>query len=167
MIMIFEDLIQENRDAFTGKVKGICERLLIKPDWLMFVMWFETAGTMDHRIVNKTSGATGLIQFMPKTARVLGATTEGLRNMSNVEQLDYVERYLAPYRGKMNDWLDVYCAVFWPAAIGKPDDYVIASDRVARQNPGLDLNKDRDIHKREIREVLLRSIPAQYKHIFE
>lgn len=165
--MIFEHLIQENREAFTGKVKEICKYLGIDPEWLMLVMWFETAGTLDHRIVNKTSGATGLIQFMPATARSLGTTTAHLRKMSNVEQLDWVKRYLAPYRGKMKKWLDVYCAVFWPAAIGKPDDYVITSDKVARQNPALDINKDLDIHKWEIRQALLDSIPKQYKHLFE
>ncbi|WP_352421003.1 hypothetical protein [Proteiniphilum sp.] len=104
---------------------------------------------------------------MPATARSLGTTTGQLRRMSNVEQLDWVRRYLAPYRGKMGNWLDVYCAVFWPAAIGKPDDYVITSDKVARQNPALDINKDLDIHKWEIREALQRSIPRQYKHLFE
>ena len=165
--MIFEHLINENREAFTGKVKEICAYLGINPDWLMLVMWFETARTLNHRIVNKSSGATGLIQFMPATARSLGTTTQQLKQMTNVEQLDYVKRYLSPYRTKMKDWFDAYCAVFWPAAIGKPDDYVIKSDTVARQNPALDLNKDLDIHKREIRQALLKSIPKQYKPLFE
>lgn len=133
----------------------------------MLEMWFETAGTLDHRIVNKTSGATGLIQFMPATTRSMGTTTGQLKQMSNVEQLDYVRRYLTPYREKKGNWLDVYCAVFCPAAIGKPDDYVITSDKVARQNPALDINKDLDIHKCEIRQALLNSIPKQYKHLFE
>lgn len=42
----------------------------------------------------------------------LGTTTAHLRKMSNVEQLDWVRRYLSPYHGKMKNWLDVYCAVF-------------------------------------------------------
>lgn len=87
--------------------------------------------------------------------------------MSNVEQLDWVRRYLSPYHGKMKNWLDVYCGAFWPAAIGKPDDYVIKSDKVARQNPALDLNKDLDIRKREIWVALLKSVPQEYKHLFE
>ncbi|MFA7494070.1 MAG: hypothetical protein WCZ43_11235 [Proteiniphilum sp.] len=130
--MIFEHLIKENRETFTEKVKEICGYLLINPDWLMLVMWFETAGTLDHRIVNKTSGATGLIQFMPATVRSFGTTTLQLRQISNVEQLDYVKRDLALYRGRMNNWLDVYCAVFWSATIGKSGDYAITSDKVAR-----------------------------------
>jgi len=133
----------------------------------MLVMWFETAGTMVHHIVNKISGATGLIQFMPVTVRSPGTTTGQLRQMNNVGQLDWVKRYLVSYWGRMNNWLDVYCAVFWPTVIGKPDDYVIKSDKVARQNPALGLNKELDIHKGEIREALLKSVSLQYKHLFE
>lgn len=164
--MIFEHLIKENKESFLSKVREVCTYLHIKEDWLMLVMWFETARTFDHKIVNKVSGATGLIQFMPKTARSLGTTTEALKLMSNVEQLDYVKRYLAPYRGAMDNWLDVYCAVFYPVLIGKPDSYVITSDIVARQNPVFDLNKDLDIHKWEIRQALQKSIPNEYKHLF-
>lgn len=165
--MIFEHLIKENKEAFLLKVKEICQYLAIDPDWLMLVMWFETARTFDHRIVNPVSGATGLIQFMPRTARSLGTTTESLKLMSNVEQLDYVRRYLAPYAGKMKNWLDVYCAVFYPVLIGKPDSYVIDREIVAKQNPVFDLNKDLKIHKWEIRQALQKSIPNEYKHLFK
>lgn len=164
--MIFEHLIKENKEAFLLKVKEICQYLSIEPDWLMLVMWFETARTFRTDIVNPISGATGLLQFMPRTARSLGTTTEALKLMSNIEQLDYVERYLAPYRGKMKNWLDVYCAVFYPVLIGKPDDAVIDREIVARQNSVFDLNKDLKIHKYEIREALQKSIPQQYKHLF-
>ena len=151
--MIFEHLIKENKEAFFSKVREICQSLAIDPDWLMLVMWFETARTFRADIVNPVSKATGLIQIMPSTARSLGTTTEALKNMSNVEQLDYVKRYLAPYAGKMKNWLDVYCAVFYPVLIGKPDSYVIDREIVARQNPVFDLNKDLKIHKYEIRQA--------------
>ena len=165
--MIFEHLIKENKEAFLSKVREICKSLDIDPDWLMLVMWFETARTFDPAKVNPVSSATGLIQFMPKTARSLGTTTEALKNMSNVEQLDYVKRYLAPYAGKMKNWLDVYLAVFYPVLIGKPDSYVIDREIVARQNPVFDLNKDLKIHKYEIRQALQKSIPNEYKHLFQ
>ncbi len=165
--MIFESLIKENKTAFLDKVTEVCRYLSIDSDWLMLTIWFETARTFDHRIVNKISGATGLIQFMPRTARSLGTTTDALKLMSNVEQLDYVRRYLAPYRGKMRSWLDVYCAVFYPVLIGKPDDAVIDREIVARQNPVFDLNKDLKIHKWEIRQALQKSIPNEYKHLFK
>lgn len=164
--MIFENLIKEDKTAFLAKVTEVCRYLSIDPNWLMLVMWFETARTFRTDIVNPISGATGLIQFMPRTARSLGTNTEALKNMSNVEQLDYVRQYLAPYRGKMKNWLDVYCAVFYPVLIGKPDSYVIDREIVARQNPVFDLNKDLKIHKHEIRTALQKSIPNEYKNLF-
>ncbi len=41
----------------------------------MAAMAFESARTFSADIVNKASGATGLIQFMPKTAEGLGTWT--------------------------------------------------------------------------------------------
>jgi hypothetical protein len=163
--MIFEHLIKENKEAFTQKVKDICQNLAIDPDWLMLVMWFETARTFRADIVNPISGATGLIQIMPKTARSLGTTTEALKNMSNVEQLDYVLAYLRPYKGRMRSWVDVYLAVFYPKAMGKPD-FVITSDIVAKQNRVFDLNRDLDITVKEIETALRKSIPEQYKKYY-
>lgn len=165
--MIFEHLIKENKYEFLAKVREIACYLGINADWLMFVMWFESAKTFSPSIKNKISGATGLIQFMPRTARLLGTTTDALAKMSNVEQLDYVKKYFEPYRGRMKNWLDVYCAVFYPVLVGKPDNYVITSDIVARQNPGFDLNKDLDIHKYEIRAALMKRVPSEYKQLFK
>lgn len=47
-----------------------------------------------------TSGATGLIQFMPATAQGMGTTTAALAAMSAVQQLDYVQRYFKPYAAR-------------------------------------------------------------------
>ncbi len=165
--MIFQELIHENKYEFLAKVQEVSCYLGIDADWLMFVMYFETARTFDPAIRNKITGATGLIQFMPRTARALGTTTSELAQMSNVEQMDWVRKYFEPYRGRMKNWLDVYCAVFYPVLIGKPDNYVIKSDIVAKQNPGFDLNKDLDIHKYEIRAALMKKLPAKYKHLFK
>lgn len=163
--MIFEELIKENREEFIAEVVDVSSYLGIQPRWLMFLMWFETNHTLDHTITNQI-GATGLIQFMPKTAIGLGTTCQKLREMSNVEQLTYVERHLAPFRGRYRDWVDLYCAIFWPAAVGKPMDYRITSDMVAKQNPLFDRNKDLDIEKSEIRAALLDQVPRQYKNLF-
>jgi len=85
--------------------------------------------------------------------------------MNNVQQLDYVLAYLRPYKGKMKKWIDVYLAVFYPAAIGNPD-YVITRDIVAKQNKIFDLNNDLDISVKEIETVLLKQIPSRYKGLF-
>jgi len=165
--MIFEELIKENRPEFIDKVKSIANELKVKPEHLVFVMWFETAHTLNHRIQNKKSKATGLIQFMPRTAYELGTSIEELRAMSNLEQLDYVRKYLIRFKGKLVDFVDLYCAVFYPAAVGKADCYRITPDKVAQQNPVFDKNKDLDITKAEIREVLLKQIPQNYRQYFQ
>jgi hypothetical protein len=164
--MIFAELIKENKGEFLTKVYKIALYLEVKPEWLMFLMWFETGKTLDHRIQNPITKATGLIQFMPDTARFLGTNTEALRTMSNVQQLDYVQKHLGIFRGRYLDWLDLYCGIFWPAAVGKPDSYRITSDLVAKQNPLFDINKDGDIEKSEIRVALLKQIPEPYRIYF-
>lgn len=164
--MIFENQIKTNRTAFIAKVIEVAVYLGVKPEHLMFLMWFETAHTLDHTITNRI-GATGLIQFMPATAIGLGTTTEALRKMNNVQQLDYVKKHLSFAKGRYKDFVDLYCGIFWPAAVGKPDTYRITSDHVAKQNPLFDNNKDRDIEKSEIRAALLMQVPLEYKHFFE
>jgi len=135
--MIFDTYIVENKEAFLAKVQQITSNLGIKPDWLMAVMAFESG--IDSKRVNSTSGATGLIQFMPSTAAGMGTSTAALKAMTNVQQLDYVYKYLAPYKAKMKTYTDVYMTVFYPAAVGKPDTYVIgaAGSKIAQQNPAL------------------------------
>lgn len=53
------------------------------------------------RAVNADSGATGLFQFIPSTAQTLGTTTEQIKNMTPVEQLQLYDKYLETfdYRG--------------------------------------------------------------------
>ena len=158
--MNFIEYVKENKKEFALKVTDICNQLNIKPEWLMFVMWFESR--LNPQAVNPISGTTGLIQFMPSTARSLGTTTEVLKHMSNVQQLDYVLAYLRPYKGRMKRWIDVYLAVFYPKAMGNPN-FVITSDIVAKQNKIFDLNKDLDISVKEIEAALRKQIPEKYR----
>jgi len=164
-MLLYENKIPQNKIEFVAKVKAICAKMGFNPNWLMFCMNLETAGTMSHTITNSI-GATGLIQFLPSTARELGTTTAALRAMTNVQQLDYVYKYLVRYSSKFNSFEDVYCAIFYPVAIGEPDSYVITSDTVARQNPLFDTNKDLDITKLEIKNKLLSMVPAEWRTEF-
>lgn len=121
-------------------------QLGIHPDWLATVISFETAGTFSPSIVNRAgSGAFGLIQFMPSTAKTIlkTATTQEAvdrgRAMSFAEQM---QKMVVPYfKGRtMKSLEDVYLAVFYPAAMNKPADYVIGSapGAVYTQNAGFD-----------------------------
>ncbi len=53
----------------------------------------------DPAAVNAKSGATGLIQWIPKTAEAYGTTTAELKRMSDVEQVPYIERFFTALLG--------------------------------------------------------------------
>lgn len=151
--------------AFVDGVDAVATRVGVRGEWLMALIDFETAGTFSPSVRNPVSGATGLIQFMPATARGLGTTVDDLARMTAVEQLAVVEAYLAPYAGRMRTLEDLYMAVLWPAAIGRTLDYVLfaAPSTAYSQNRGLDLDGDGRITKAEAAELVrrrLRSSPV-------
>jgi Transglycosylase SLT domain len=137
--------------AFKTKVVDITGTLGCDPSFLMACIAFETGERFRSNVVNKTSGATGLIQFMPKTAASLGTTTAKLAVMPEVDQLDYVAEYFSPYKNKLHSLSDVYMAILWPAAVGKPEASVMFRKPTVeyRQNSGLDTNKDGVVTKGE------------------
>jgi hypothetical protein len=152
------------RTAFIAKVITICNRLGIDPNWLMIVMRFESANTFSASVKNPNSEAYGLIQFTAVGISGLGVTLDQLKAMDAVTQLDWVEKYLNPYRGKMTDLYGVYLAVFAPAYIGRPDAqkvYVSPSKQYTANKP-LDTNNDGVITVGEIKQVISRYIPAGY-----
>jgi hypothetical protein len=163
--MIFDEYIKENLAEFTAKEKEVSRYLWVTQEHLRFVMWFESR--LNPRAQNPITKATGLIQFMPATAVSLGTTIDELMNKTNVEQLDYVKKFLSPFSTEFQDFVDLYCAIFWPAAVGKADTFVIGSHMVAKQNPIFDIDKDGDIEKSEIRAALLKQIPAKYIQFFQ
>jgi len=131
---------EKTSDAFRAKVVEVARRLEMDPNHLMLIMSFETRGTFSPSERNPYSGATGLIQFLSSTARNLGTTLEKLAAMSAVEQLDWVERYLQPFAGRLKTLQDAYMAVLWPRAIGKAPDYVLwrKGTKEYTQNAALD-----------------------------
>lgn len=144
-MLLYIEKVKTNQKQFAAKVELISAKLGINPNWLMLVMHSESR--LNHQAVNKVGGATGLIQFMPATAQWLGTTTNDLKNMSNVDQLDYVFKYFKPFSGKLKSYYDLYMACFFPAAIGKPDDFIIQTKNlkaevIAQQNPAININKD-------------------------
>lgn len=139
--------------AFKNKIIQIGAQLGVSPDYLMACIAFETGATFSPSIKNAAgSGAVGLIQFMPKTAKALGTTSEKLAKMSAVEQLDYVKKYLTPYRNKLKKLEDVYMAILYPAAIGLPLTHTLFEDgnKTYAQNKGFDKNNDKKISLKEI-----------------
>jgi len=141
---------------FKEKVISICFDLGFDPSFLMAAMAFESGETFSPNVVNSSgSGAVGLIQFMPDTAKQLGATTAQLSAMTAEQQLDFVKAYFLPHSGKLQNIEDVYMAILFPAAIGKPDTFVLfdkdnkTHPKRYTQNKGLDANRDGVITKAE------------------
>jgi len=146
-------VLQDNPDFKEG-ISRLATKYNIPPNALMAVMDFETGGSFDPAEPNQAgSGAIGLIQFLPKTARSLGTTTAELAQMSKIEQLVYVDKYFAQFGDRLSGGNvdDIYMAVLWPKAIGKPDGYVLfrRGTKAYGQNSGLDHNEDGTISKYE------------------
>jgi hypothetical protein len=167
--MLYEEKVKTNKDAFIAKVIVISQKLGIEPEWLMQV--FANESGMNHQAVNSTSNATGLIQFMPDTAASLGTSVAALKAMTNVRQLDYVYKYLAPFAGTMTSYIDLYFTVFFPLAVGKPDNWTfqtskLSASRIATQNPVFDINKDGRLTVAEVREAMLKKVPPAWQSFF-
>lgn len=143
--------------AFINRVSQVANNLETKPELLMAVMNFESAGTFSPSVKNPGSSATGLIQFTSDTAKSLVGSKTGkealahLASMTATEQLDFVEKHLKPYKGKLDTLDDVYMAVLYPKAVGKDSDYALFKKGTEEywKNRGLDINDDGVITKAE------------------
>jgi len=151
-----------NDKAFLKRVDEVSKKIGANPADLLGFMASESG--LNPQSVNTSSGATGLIQFMPDTARGLGTSTSALRGMSRVEQMDYVEKFLLKTAPKNPTPGHLYTSVFLPAFAKKPANYVVAkkggfSDSWGHHpaswydgNAGLDMNKDGSITIAELGE---------------
>ena len=162
--MVYEYLVKSNKAAFLAKVTEISAKLGINPNWLMIVMKMESG--INPQAYNSNGGATGLYQFMPQTAAGLGTSTGALIAMDNVTQLDYVYKYLKPYAGRLFSVTDLYMVTFFPAALGKPDNYVLQTSSlsaglIARANPVFDLNGDQAITVGEFKQSVTSRLPSE------
>jgi len=137
---------------FLNKVKAVSAALGFKPVDLLAVMNFETGGTFDpakKNISKPGNTATGLIQFVESTgAKDVGKTIAELRNMSRVEQMEYVEKYFKRWNWpnpnvKSPTEANVYLTVLYPAArFYNPDDVVFD-----KNSPSADNRKDYESNK--------------------
>ena len=156
--------------GFQKAVTGSAKRLGVSEDYLYAVMNFETGGSFDPAQRNMAgSGATGLIQFMPATARGMGTSTDALSKMNRVQQMKYVEQYLKDAGVKSGASLsDLYMSVLFPAAVGKGEDFVLFgkgamsgfTGRAYDQNKGLDKDSSGSITKAEASQKVLSKLPA-------
>jgi hypothetical protein len=132
--------LENTSNAFKRKLVSVADWLGINPDHLATVISFESAKSFSPSIKNPFSGATGLIQFMPSTAKNLGTSVADLVLMSAEEQLDWVYQYFLSFKDRLHTLDDVYLAVFMPSFIGKPAESVVFVDgqKGYEQNKGFD-----------------------------
>jgi hypothetical protein len=153
-------------DGFAKGVRRIASKLEVPADWLMAIMYSESR--FNPSIANhKGSGATGLIQFMPATAKDFGTSTRKLANMTPVQQLEYVYKYFHRVRRTYGDFkslTDCYLAVLYPRALNKDYCYTLyAKPSIAyKRNIGLDENKDGHVTVSDIDRRMARIFPTAY-----
>ncbi|HEX8455934.1 MAG TPA: peptidoglycan-binding protein [Pyrinomonadaceae bacterium] len=142
---------------FKREVAAMARRLGTRPEYLMAVMSFESGGTFSPAKENRSTHATGLIQFMPATARGMLAedgievTSERAREifaaMTPLEQLKYVERYFSQrkFNGRLGTLEGTYTAVLSGRARTNRDDVVFGPGANYNANAPLDWNRDGQI----------------------
>lgn len=167
---------------FLTKVKEVAGRLKFDPIDLLAIMNLESARTFDPSITNNL-GYTGLIQFGRDSALRLGTSTEELRKMTRVDQMDWVYKYFNKLWGWPNakcpnpTLVNLYLTVLLPALrFAAPDEKVAdgsSSDPKVvswyRANPGFDpspkkgyftpamIEKTVMMHKREVQQCLSKA----------
>ncbi len=155
-----------NVNAFEQKVREVSRKLGVAPEWLMAVMHSESR--FDASVKNRLgSGATGLIQFMPATAKDLEITVNKLRNMNHVEQLDFVYDYLNEKRKRYRNFdslTDLYLAILYPKALSGEFCYTLYAkpSKAYQMNSGLDEDKDGRVTVADIDRRMKRVYPTAY-----
>ena len=135
--------------GFSARLSEIADKYGCSEQDLIGLMYSESG--LNPQARNENGGATGLIQFMPDTARSLGTSTSALAQMSGVEQLEYVDKYLGQYLQEGGNYSggDLYTTVFLLARVNR-EVVTDSSENYYRWNSGLDTNGDGQITKTEL-----------------
>lgn len=156
--------ISKTSSLFENKRNEVAGKLGISPETLTGI--FRAEGTINNpNAVNRSTGYSGLIQFSPESAKRSGTSLRALRRMDAVAQMDYVHNYLGRYKHDKDKPADSYLSVAYPAAMYKPDDYILGKGKrigiIARQNPGWDRDKNGVVTAGEVREYYYTKNPNQ------
>ena len=125
---------------FMTEVGKVASNLGVDTSNLIAIMKSESS--LNPQAVNPVTGASGLIQFMPNTAKSLGTTVEEIRKMTAVQQLPYVEKYFKSVRVQPGSSAGrLYAYVFLP---GRANREVLtqAGENYYESNKGLDIDRD-------------------------
>ena len=141
-----------NDHEFLAEVTRLSQKYQIKEGDLLALMASESG--LDPHSVNEKTGATGLIQFIPSTARGLGTTTSALLGMTRAQQMKYVEKFFDQAKlPKGAGAGQLYATVIAPNYATKDPDtklYTRADGNSYTHNKALDTNNDGAITVREM-----------------
>ena len=156
-------------EDFLEAVKEVSEKRGINQSEFLGLMASESS--LDPKAVNKDTGATGLIQFLPEVAESLGTTTDKISEMSRAEQVKLIDKYF-----DMNKLPDNPTAgqlktnVLMPAYTDKDDDFELmtkfkkftdgeaGNPNTFSQNKGLDYNEDGFVTVGEAGESIMKKM---------
>ena len=141
------------KDApFISGVNQLAQKYDIDAGDLLGLMYSESG--VNPQAVNPSGGATGLIQFMPETARGMGTSTAAIYKMNRTQQLALVDKFFAMNKlPKGASASQLYATVFLPAYNRKSENFVIArpngpndagkvNPKWYTQNAGLDYDRN-------------------------
>lgn len=175
MELLYEEKIKGNKQGFKKKLLEIASQLEFNPNWLMAVFKKESNVNPQARntkyLVNGKP-ATGLLQWVENTAQEKHQlSVDDIYQLDGIAQLDLVYAYFKPVAHRITKYSDLYRYVFFPVSLGKDSDYVfqtrsLSAERVAQQNPVIDLNKDHQITNTEFEEYALAGIKEPFKTQF-
>jgi hypothetical protein len=159
-------------EAFFKRLVEVAAAIGVPPEDLLIVMTNESG--LNPAAHNTNGNASGLIQFMPGTLSSMnaGVTHDQVREMPAVKQLDLVQKYFTPYKGRVKNATDLYIATFLPIFLGNRDpSHVLAAKdspekigkyltqaRVYKDNYSLDADKDGKITYGDMTAVVNRAM---------
>lgn len=132
-----------NDTAFIREVERVSSKYGFSSGALLGLMQSESGINPQAR--NPNGGATGLIQFMPATARGLGTSTDALYRMNRAQQMEYVDKFFAPYASGLRGASagKLYAYVFLPGRAGRRSGVLTENpEKYYTHNRGLDMNRD-------------------------
>ncbi len=162
--------LQEDQAA-QRRLREITQELGAPPNSLLAVLGFETIDTFSTTIRNRSTGAVGLLQWLPSTLKGMGYTADEVAHMNRMQQIELMREYFLPYKGKLHDVYDVYAAVLYPVGVSRPDDAALFSSgsRAYAHNRNLDGRlgdgKDGVVTKREAGEEVRKRM-ERYNRLF-
>ena len=129
--------LEANTDEkFQRKLIGIARKLKVNPDHLAAIMSLESAKSFNPGKWNEKRSHVGLIQFSVEFCAKHGLTRQEMSELTACQQLDYVYEYYKPRTGRLNNLGEFYLMTFYPYAMGRSDDFVLARADSTDKAPG-------------------------------